>query len=169
MPELDEIRYSREATVRAFRDYYRFLVDLYMEDSDIIEPPAGGWPTISPEFQQLFGKSDEVIALLRRLPYIRANAPSGEWHPPHGSPNCYWADWPSLAQGALGRAEARADTSSTVDEGLKVQSEGALDDVPAHVVGLTFGDRENKVFLLDTVLGIVHVSYDTSAMPLGRY
>jgi hypothetical protein len=44
MPGFDEIRYSREATVSAFCDYYRFLVDLYMEDSDIIEPPEGGWP-----------------------------------------------------------------------------------------------------------------------------
>ncbi|KAL5316127.1 hypothetical protein ACEPPN_017005 [Leptodophora sp. 'Broadleaf-Isolate-01'] len=155
MTELDEIGYSREGTVGAFRGYYRFLVDLYMDESDIIEPPKEGWPTISPEFQQLFGKSDEVIALLRSLPYIRESSPGGEWHPPHGSPNCYWADWQSLAQGALRRAEARADMI-TVDEGLKVQSEGALGDVPAHVVGLTFGDRENKVFLLDTALGIVH-------------
>jgi hypothetical protein len=29
--------------------------------------------------------------------------------------------------------------------------------VPAHVVGLTYGDRENKTFLLDTELGVVHV------------
>ncbi|CAG8961708.1 hypothetical protein HYFRA_00006248 [Hymenoscyphus fraxineus] len=156
MPELDEISYSREATVCAFRDYYRFLVDLYMEETEVIDPPAGGWPTISSEFQRLFGKSDEVIALLHILPYIRESGPSGEWHPPHGSPNCYWADWQSLAEGALRRAEARENSGTNADAALKVQSEGALDDVPAHVVGLTFGDRENKVFLLDPNLGIIH-------------
>ena len=154
MPDLDEISYSREETIFAFRDYYRFLVDLYMEDSDIIEPPKGGWPTVSPEFGQLFGKSDEVIALLRSLPYIRQNSPNGQWSPPHGSANCYWADWQSLAD--LGGVEAGVDMSG-LGETLKVMTEGALDDVPAHVVGLTYGDRENKTFLLDTEFGVVHV------------
>jgi hypothetical protein len=154
MPDLDEISYSREETIGAFRHYYRFLVDLYMEDSDIIEPPKGGWPTVSPEFGQLFGKSDEVIALLRSLSYIRQNSPNGQWSPPHGSANCYWADWQSLAD--LGGVEAGVDMSG-LGETLKVMTEGALDDVPAHVVGLTYGDRENKTFLLDTEIGVVHV------------
>ncbi|QSZ28537.1 hypothetical protein DSL72_003035 [Monilinia vaccinii-corymbosi] len=121
MPDLDEISYSREATIDAFRDYYRFLFDLYMEDSDIIEPPKGGWPTLSPEFGHLA--------------------------------NCYWADWQSLAD--IGSVEAGVDMSG-LGETLKVMTEGALDDVPAHVVGLTCGDRENKALLLDTEFGVIH-------------
>ena len=31
--ELDEITYSQYETIRAFRDYYRFLVELYMDES----------------------------------------------------------------------------------------------------------------------------------------
>jgi hypothetical protein len=154
MLDLEDISYSRETTIRAFRDYYRFLVDLYMDDSEIIEPPEGGWPTVSPEFGQLFGKSDEVIALLRNLPYIRQDSPTGEWFPPHGSPYCYWADWQSLAD--LGEAKAEVDMSGLRDN-LNALTESCLDHVPAHVVGLTYGDRENKIFLLDTEFGVIHV------------
>jgi len=37
--ELDEITYSQYETIRAFPDSYRFLVELYMDESEIIEPP----------------------------------------------------------------------------------------------------------------------------------
>ncbi|PQE14101.1 Alpha beta hydrolase fold protein [Rutstroemia sp. NJR-2017a BVV2] len=144
---------NREATINAFRDYYRFLVSLYMDDAEIIEPPEGGWPTVSPEFGRLSGKSDEVIALLRGLPYIRQDTPNGEWFPPEGSAYCYWADWQLLAN--LGQAGAEVDMSDLRDT-LNATTEGCLDPVPAHVVGLTYGGRENKTFLLDTKFGVVH-------------
>jgi len=135
--------YSREETTLAFRDYYRFLVGLYMEESEIIEPPEGGWPSISSEFQQSFGKSDEVIALLRNLPYIRDDCLGDETFPPQATPTCYWADWQSLAARSI--------------QDLKVTSEGEKwEDVPSHVIGLTNGGRDNKVFLLDTQLGVIH-------------
>lgn len=43
-------------------------------------------------------------------------------------------------------------------QGLRICSEGVMltEDVPPHVIGLTHGDRENTIFLLDTQLGIVH-------------
>ncbi|PQE29056.1 Alpha beta hydrolase fold protein [Rutstroemia sp. NJR-2017a BBW] len=153
MPDLEEISYSREATVNAFRDYYRFLVNLYMDESEILEPPEGGWPTVSAEFGRLSGKSDEVIALLRSLPYIRQDCRNGALFPPQGSAHCYWADWQSLAD--LGDVGVGVD-STDLRETLNAMTEGCLDPVPAHVVGLTYGDRENKNFLLDTKLGIVH-------------
>jgi len=39
MSKVDEIAYSREATISAVRDYYQFLNDMYLDDSEIIEPP----------------------------------------------------------------------------------------------------------------------------------
>jgi len=151
MSELDETSsYSHDVTVSSFRDYFRFLTDLYMEDSDIIEPPEGGWPTVSQEFAKLFGKSDEVIALLRSLPYISAS--SNKWGiPPHGTALCYWADWQQLADMGTG------GDMSGLEANLKALTEGALEPVPAHVIGLTNGDRENKTFLLDTKFGVVYV------------
>ncbi|KAH9212056.1 hypothetical protein DL95DRAFT_426786 [Leptodontidium sp. 2 PMI_412] len=118
MPELSEITYSHDTTVHAFRYYFRFLVEMYMDDAEILEPPPGGWPSISSDFQRCFGKTDEVIALPRDIPYIR---------------------------------------ELSVGEALRAMSEDVVtEDVPPHVAGLTLGDRENKHFLLDTQLGIVH-------------
>lgn len=159
MPELEALGYSRDATVLAFRDYYQFIVDIYLDDVEIIEPPEEGWPSFSPEFQQLFGKSDAVIDLLRYLPYIRSEVPGGKWYPCHGSPDCYWADWQFLAQDVLGEDEKTTGISTTtVKENFNALTEGSLSDIPAHVVGLTFGGREHTVLLLDTVLGVIHVS-----------
>jgi hypothetical protein len=42
MHELSEIVYSRDATVAAFRDYYLFLTKMYLNESDIMEPPEEG-------------------------------------------------------------------------------------------------------------------------------
>lgn len=37
--------------------------------SSIIYPPSSGWPNMTPEVMACLGKDDEVIALLRQLPY----------------------------------------------------------------------------------------------------
>jgi hypothetical protein len=103
---------------------------LFPDESDIIRPLEEDRPTITPEFQRSFVKTDEVIALLRHLPYIRRI--SHGMHAPQGTPACYWADWQSMAMNATGEAaagEAAAGEAAageadggTVDEGLKVCS-----------------------------------------------
>lgn len=70
--------YSHDVTIAAFRDYYRFLVESYMDPIELIEPPEGGWPSITSDFQCAFGRSDEVIKLLRHLLYIRSDYFLGE-------------------------------------------------------------------------------------------
>lgn len=147
MPELVDISYSRDGTIAAIRGYYSFLVDLYLNESDIIEPPEEGWPEITPNSLQCMGKTDEVIELLRNLPYIRT--PSDDIDAVQGAPECYFADWQSVAKEAGEQDE---------NEGLRICSEGALlwENVPPHVIGLTYGGRDNTIFLLDTELGIVH-------------
>ena len=158
MPELDEIRYSREECVAAIRDYYHFLTSLYLDESNIAEPPAEGWPSITPEALQSLGKTKEVVALLRRLPYIRDPKEQGS-STIEGAPRCWFADWARMAE-FLGAGDG-------IDaQGLKVMTENLivhdidnaeeLDLVPPHVVGLTLGGRDNSIILLDTELGIIH-------------
>jgi hypothetical protein len=69
--DLCDITFSREATVAAFTDYYAFLSAMYLDSTVIQEPPQGGWPDITTEKMRALGKPDEVMALLRRLPYTR--------------------------------------------------------------------------------------------------
>lgn len=147
MPDLEDISYSRDETVAAANDYYDFLTKMYLKESDIIKPPAGGWPSVMLHLQCL-GKTDEVIALLSRLPYIRW--PSDDRDQSQGAPRCIFADWQKIASSVgLGRING---------EFLGIASEGASNSaaVPPHVIGLTCGGRGNPVFLLDTKLGITH-------------
>ena len=146
MPELSEINYSRDACIAAVRDYYRFLTKLYLKESDVIDPPEGGWPSITPDVLREMGKTDEVISLLRHLPYIRG----GVANPAQGAPWSEFADWQSDCRYiSLGRENAND---------LKSLSEGVAfsDDVPATVIGLTNGGLDRPIFLLDTEHGIVH-------------
>jgi hypothetical protein len=43
-----------------------------LDESDVVEPPEGGWPNISAETMHGLGKTDEVVQLLRHLPDIRS-------------------------------------------------------------------------------------------------
>ena len=63
MPKLSEISYSREATIAAITDFYRFLEKMYLPDGAFAEAPEGGWPSITRESMQPLGKDEEVIGL----------------------------------------------------------------------------------------------------------
>ncbi|KAI1474545.1 hypothetical protein F4774DRAFT_325125 [Daldinia eschscholtzii] len=164
MPSLDEISYSRDVTVAATRDYYTFLTKMYLKESDVIEPPEGGWPNLTTNLQSL-GKTDEVLSLLRHLPYIRRH--SDDRDQAQGAAECYFADWQKL-----GRYLA---SGRTTGEKLRLVTEGAsiYENVPPYVVSLTAGGRSNPVFLLDTKFGVGHwyecpgeVRYEPSREPI---
>lgn len=147
MPELAECKYSREECIASIRDYYSFLSTMYVHEDDILYPPEGGWPTITTETLKDMRKTDEVICLLRHLPYIRV--PNNPFNQAQGAPWCRFADW----QHTGARVERGMD-----GQDLKIMSEGSeiCDNAPSHVIGLTKGGRENPVFLLDTELGIIY-------------
>lgn len=148
MPELHQVNYSREETVQAVRDYYSFLTRMYLDESRVLEPPSGGWPHITPERFQPMEKTDDVIDLLRHLPYIVSDD-----YPDHpdAAAACKFADYRKAGHGTV--EEARWST-----EDLKYCTEGGYysDTVPSTVVGLTNGGRYNPIMLLDVELGIVH-------------
>ncbi|RYO87978.1 hypothetical protein DL766_001705 [Monosporascus sp. MC13-8B] len=114
--------------------------------TDIIEPPAGGWPTITP-YLECMGKTDEVLSLFCHLPYIPE---PNDGNNVQGAPWCYFADWQKLGQ--------EASLRQVKGETLRLLSEraGIIDDVPPYVMGFTCGGRNNPVILLDTKLGIIY-------------
>ncbi|EGD94585.1 hypothetical protein TESG_02095 [Trichophyton tonsurans CBS 112818] len=142
MPELCDITYSREECIAAVRGYYQFLTTMYLKESDILEPPEGGWPSVTPSAIQQLGKTDEVAALLRHLPYIRRLG-NGK---PLTFPYSQFANW---EKSCISINQGRS-------EGIKECSEGFEDDVPPHVIGLTSGGRNNFTLLLDTKLGVIY-------------
>ncbi|OAQ69777.1 hypothetical protein VFPPC_02361 [Pochonia chlamydosporia 170] len=149
MTPLSEITYSHDATVSAVRDYYTFLTKMYLDDHLIKEPPEGGWISITAESMRGLGKTDQVISLLRHLPYIDS---PGYDDGPDALPHCTFADW-------HGRAEEDSFLLGTdAAEHARMSSEGAsiYEDVPPHVVGLTWDSEERYRFLLDTKLGVIY-------------
>ncbi|CAO2658389.1 Nn.00g061120.m01.CDS01 [Neocucurbitaria sp. VM-36] len=143
MPTFEDIVYSRKGCIDAVRRYYKFLVTFYLDDSLITEPPVGGWPSVTTDVLGR-NKTEEVVALLRHLPYIQRNLD------PEAAPWCRFANWQKNCTYLASRG--------TTIEDLKVTTEDPeiCDRVPADVVGLTQGGRGNPVFLLDTAHGIIH-------------
>ncbi|KAK3298442.1 uncharacterized protein B0H64DRAFT_74994 [Chaetomium fimeti] len=145
MPDIHEVSYSREATIAAVREYYRFLTRMYLKECDVAEPPEEGWPEIDTEALSGLGKTDEVISLLRHLPYIHWSVDDET----EGAAMCRFADWRSMAHSiALGKLsvdDVRATTNSSLP-----------DSISPHVVSITSGGLRNQEFLLDTRLGIVY-------------
>ncbi|SMR47981.1 unnamed protein product [Zymoseptoria tritici ST99CH_3D1] len=145
MIELSEVAYSREAVISAVRDYYTFLTKMYLDRSDIMEPPQGGWPEITRDSMRALGKTDEVIELLRHLPYLDGRSGTTS----HGRPRMIFADWRLIA---VWLARGTSDA-----EGIKILIEGGNKYcIAPHVVSLTFGVAENPVVFLDTKLGTVY-------------
>lgn len=151
MIPLREVTYSRDTTVAAVRDYYTFLTQMYLDKNLIKEPPKGGWPSITPQSMRGLGKTKKVISLLRYLPYI--DGPSND-DGPNVLPHCMFADW----KGRVEENENGFQPGSDASEHARMSSEGAsnYENVPSHVIGLTWDCEERYSFLLDTRLGIIH-------------
>jgi hypothetical protein len=134
--------YSLAETITSIRDYYSFLTNMYLKESDIMTPPPEGWPHIGK--LRSMGKTNNVLELLSRLPYVRNEDDVGV----EVAPGCCFADWRLLAQ----------DASEDEGYSLRQCSEAPelAERTPFHVIGLTYGSRHNSTFLLDTQRGIVH-------------
>lgn len=65
-------KYNRETTVAAVTAFYQSLSTLpHFNPSDILYPPPTGWRNITQESFSAYGKTEEVIELLRHLPYLK--------------------------------------------------------------------------------------------------
>lgn len=61
---------QREELVAELTDYYEFLIDLYMPPETLKRPPLGGWPSITQERLAYLQKDDDVMEVLKHVPYI---------------------------------------------------------------------------------------------------
>ncbi|KAF2995703.1 hypothetical protein E8E13_003944 [Curvularia kusanoi] len=137
MPCVSEIIYSRDATVQAFRDYFKFLMAMYLDESVVVEPPEDGWDTINPIGWANFDKTDKVIDLLRHLPYINMDI--------NIAPDCEFVDWHTIPVEMDG---------TDIKEATEPDPEDAT--IPFHIVGLTLQNTRGLTFLLDTELGVIY-------------
>ena len=139
--------YSEDEAVAAITGYYAFLTQMYMDESSVMYPPPGGWPEIvnaDPAKLQTLGKSDGVLSLMARLPYIRLQ---DDTQPvPSGS----FKDWPDIIREFC--------THNSSPESVRLFTEGCdfMHLSPSHVFGLACGPYADcPVIVLDTKLGLV--------------
>ncbi|TPX10620.1 uncharacterized protein E0L32_008506 [Thyridium curvatum] len=149
MPELEDVSYSFDECVAAVRDYYAFLAKMYMDESEIVDPPEGGWPSIvnaKPETLEGFGKTPEVLKLLAHLPYVRE---ASDGHDVNSLPQARFAAWHEIFDW-VNRDQREIGACKEMTEGCFRPFE-----VP-HAVGLSRVDRWETTLILDTELGIIH-------------
>ena len=137
MPRVNEITYSRDATVQAFRDYVQFLVSMYMDESEIYQPPQNGWHEIHWSGWHNIDRTERVIEILRHLPCVDMAVEI--------APNCELVDWHTTP--------AEMD-GEDIKEATEPHPEDAM--IPSYIVGLTLQCTKGLTFLLDTELGVIY-------------
>jgi hypothetical protein len=141
-PSLELSSYNREEIVATLRDFYEFLSKLpWLESGDILYPPESGWPNITKENFAFLGKNEEVIALLRHLPYIRMDG-KGQYVVAYNTFPC----------------DYRRDyfQSPAFEKGLtpwEIPETGGRFEFPSWVVPLTYGKNHGDYLMLDTTDG----------------
>ncbi|KAL8788605.1 MAG: hypothetical protein Q9195_007200 [Heterodermia aff. obscurata] len=133
--------YSHSDTISLFSDFYTFLTRLpYIPISAVVHPPTTGWLSIDDDVFAPLGKTQEVLHLLRHLPYLEGE----QWNiaydtkviPYHGS-----------------RVESHMKNSDALENsGLKPFG---CDNIPAHVIPLTCGESYGSWLMCDTVKGTI--------------
>lgn len=91
-------RYNREEVIKSITEFYQLLAELpLIEPSDVVYPPSEGWPNITKDSFDILGKTDEVIELLKHLPYITVSKdPDGDGFTPRPiSPDTFVVDYQS--------------------------------------------------------------------------
>jgi hypothetical protein len=147
MPRLSEVSYSHNATIAAITDYFEFLASMYMKESAILRPPEGGWPQITADGLREHGvdKTDEVVHLLRHLPYIDLLQDGTCFDTgPMGTGFCPWVIAAGRGEEDILWALMSTEGSLHLDDGL----------IPPHVIGLTKSRYDH--FMLDTKLGVIY-------------
>ena len=134
--------YSRDAAVAAVRSFYRFLNTLpALAPSAVKEPPPSGWPDIDASSHAQPDKNEDVIDLLRHLPYIDETA-SG----------CTQISYETRVIQYNGPS-VRWDLSRNQLKGTSVPV--GCGELPGYVAVLTTGARYGSWLLLDTRAGKV--------------
>lgn len=133
--------YSRETAIKAVRSYYTFLAAKLgaIRPFCIIEPPVGGWRNVTTASLAPMQKTDEVVELLRHLPYIKSD------------PEVEWNEKIAFETDAIqyGGADLQLPANMKASD---MWPPGA-GEIPSHVAILTDGARYGSWLLLDTIEG----------------
>ncbi|KZF23993.1 hypothetical protein L228DRAFT_244852 [Xylona heveae TC161] len=131
--------YNQDEIIATMTAYYQFLSRLpYVDPSDIMYPPPGGWPEINQETLGYLGRTDTVIELLRHLPYINTDN-----HDFLVSLDVHAADY----RGKWFKSSVAKKVGSFATP------VGAT--FPPNVIGLTNGKNTGVYLMLDTVDGTI--------------
>jgi hypothetical protein len=148
MPDLADISYSQDVCIAAVRDFFTFLTRMYLDESVVMEPPPSGWPEMTPAIMQSLGKNEDVISLLRHLPYLRTSG-CDLGDDSQIAPRTYFADW---------RYQCHLMLGGSAPEKTICMTEGVswTDYVPSQIVGLNSNREGCEIWLLDTQLGVIY-------------
>jgi hypothetical protein len=127
--------YGRQEIITGLTDFYSFLSTLpYVKPSAVLTPPTNGWPNITRENFSQLGKNDEVINLLKHLPYIDL---TGHQYmiAPETQPTDYRGEGfqHDVTKGSIGKCTPLGDV-----------------EFPEWVINLTHGSRDGTYVMLDT-------------------
>ncbi|KAL9113308.1 MAG: hypothetical protein Q9227_002643 [Pyrenula ochraceoflavens] len=139
-----ELSYSRDETVAAVTDFYEFLTRIHIPPTAIKYPPPGGWPELTREDLTFLNKNDDVIDLIRHLPFIKRD----DYYDPY---EIYEQTTVVDFTGKLLRKEAASKPhNSDLFEPLE-----EISTVPSHVLTLatTSGTRDGHFVFIDTSRG----------------
>jgi hypothetical protein len=130
--------YDRQEIITGLTDFYKFLSTLpYIEPTAVLTPPSTGWPNVTVENFSGLGKNDEVIRLLKHLPYIDL---SGNQYliAPNTQPTDYRGEifQRDVTKENIGRCAPLGDV-----------------EFPEWVINLTHGNRDGTYMMLDTTDG----------------
>jgi hypothetical protein len=160
MPRLREITYDHAATVGAISDYFDFLAKMYLDDADILRPPEGGWPEMTPDRLQSLGKTSKVNMLLRHIPYLRTDVDGDKSEAEVGPSGVRFWNWMESFRRFDRRpglnAEANMYECKIMTEPLDEDAEPGL--IPPHAVSLTSTTDRDMYdrWILDTELGVIY-------------
>ncbi|KAK3395125.1 hypothetical protein B0H63DRAFT_462691 [Podospora didyma] len=59
--------YSHEETIAAMHEFIAFATKMYLDETAYESPPSSGWHSITRDSMRPYGKTDEVVELLRHL------------------------------------------------------------------------------------------------------
>ncbi|OBT62848.1 hypothetical protein VE03_07597 [Pseudogymnoascus sp. 23342-1-I1] len=147
-----------QAIVEPIASFYALLSTFpYLRASDILTPPAAGWPQSDVVNFRKLGKTDFVVEVLRHLPYIRSDG-NREWRIGYDDTKpLTYAKVPG-ATGEYGSGACKlAELEDEVDQVVLWDSilEPHGQRLDAHVVPLTNGWQYGAWLLLDTEAGTI--------------
>jgi hypothetical protein len=141
--------------VEPIASFYATLTKFpYLPASDIMTPPATGWPQADVANFRKLGKTDLVVEVLRHLPYIRVDD-NRKWRLGYDDtmPLTYikapGSDEVYTASCKLAGLEDQADQAMLWDSRLEPHGQ----KLDAHIVALTNGWQYGAWLLLDTEAG----------------